>query len=146
MCIRPIVLSDINEQYFDLLSQLTTVDIHVIDKERIQRYFDTLHDHNQIFVVEDMRSNLVIGTGKVLIEEKLIHNFGKAGHIEDIVIAKQYRGLGLGKAIVEYLTDYCLMTHNCYKCILNCSVENQRFYERCEYTLNGVEMSLYKRR
>lgn len=146
ICIRPIVLCDIDQSYIELLSQLTTVDICVIDKERIQRYFDTLQDHNQIFVIEDINAKRIIGTGKVFIEEKIIHNFGKVGHIEDIVIDKQYRGLNLGKAIVEQLTDYCLVTHNCYKCILNCSIDNQRFYERCEYRPNGVEMSLYKRR
>jgi glucosamine-phosphate N-acetyltransferase len=146
MSIRPIVLRDIDDHYIDLLSQLTTVDIQMIDTVKIESYFSKLHDQHQIFVVEDMNTNCIIGTGTVLIEDKIIHNFGKVGHIEDIVIHTKYRGIGLGKAIVEQLSDYCLITHKCYKCILNCSAENERFYKKCEYKNNGVQMSIYNRR
>ena len=39
----------------------------------------------------------IVGSGTLLIEQKLIRSCGKAGHIEDIVISEKYRGKKLGK-------------------------------------------------
>lgn len=146
LCIRPIRMIDLNDEYFSLLSQLSPMDIHTLDKTQIDAYFKMLNDHHQIFVIEDVSSGKIIGSGTTLIEEKLIHNFGKVGHIEDIVIDNQYRGISLGKAMVEHLTDHCIFTRKCYKCILNCSFDNKVFYEKCDYKNNGLQMSLYDRR
>ena len=53
--------------------------------------------NHQIFVIENKDTNHIIGTLTILIEQKVIHNMGKVGHIEDVVIDNKYRGRGLGK-------------------------------------------------
>ena len=65
----------------------------------------------------------------------------KNGHIEDIVVDKSYRGFGLGKQMIYYLTNYA-NNHECYKCI-DCSDEYMKFYEKCGYNQKGVQMSSY---
>ena len=42
-----------------------------------------------------------MATGTLLIEEKLLRNFGKVGHIEDIVIHLDFRKYGLGKKMIQ---------------------------------------------
>ena len=45
---------------------------------------------SNIIVVVDKNSDRIVGSGTLLVEQKFIHSCGKAGHIEDIVIAKAF--------------------------------------------------------
>ena len=44
-----------------------------------------------IFVIEDINNRSIAASGTIFIEHKFIHKNGKVGHIEDIVVRKQYR-------------------------------------------------------
>ena len=55
-------------------------------------------------MIEDTLNQKVIASGTVFVEEKLIRNYGKVGHIEDIVVSSKYRGYGLGKKMIELLS------------------------------------------
>jgi glucosamine-phosphate N-acetyltransferase len=77
-----------------------------------------------------------------LVETKLLHNFGKVGHIEDIVIHTDYRKHGLGKRMVHALTSISREL-GCYKTILDCSEENSGFYEKCDFEIKGTQMAKY---
>lgn len=101
-----------------------------------------LNNNHRIFVIEDCLKNAVIASGTIFIEEKLIRNYGKVGHIEDIVVNSKYRGYGLGKKMIELLTEYA-KEQGCYKCILDCSDENVGFYEKCDYVRKGAQMAIY---
>ena len=45
----------------------------------------------------DPDNQRIVGTGTLLIERKVIHSCGLVGHIEDVVVHSDYRGLSLGK-------------------------------------------------
>jgi glucosamine-phosphate N-acetyltransferase len=70
----------------------------------------------------------VIGATTLLIEQKFIHDGGKVGHIEDVVVRKEYQGKGVGKKIVNALLKYA-EKKGCYKTILDCSDDLIPFYE-----------------
>lgn len=70
----------------------------------------------------------IIGATTLLIEQKFIHNGGKIGHIEDVVVKKEHQGKGVGKKIVNVLLKYA-QKKGCYKTILDCSDELVPFYE-----------------
>jgi glucosamine-phosphate N-acetyltransferase len=95
------------------------------------------------FIIEDT-DRRIVASASVFIEQKLIHNMGKVGHIEDVVVSSDFRGHGLGKRIVNTCLDYA-KTQGCYKCILDCSEENVNFYKKCnnDFQVKGVEMALY---
>ena len=104
-----------------------------------------------IFVIEDTEKSLgygytdyIVASATVFVEQKLIHNMGKVGHIEDVVVSSDYRGHGLGKLIVNKCLDYS-KSQGCYKCILDCAEENIEFYKKCNsgFQIKGVEMALY---
>lgn len=48
---------------------------------------------------------MLIVTGTILIENKIIHNFGKICHIEDIVVDEENRNRKLDYIILEHLIN-----------------------------------------
>ena len=139
LLIRPIEITDINEQYFDLLSGLYRNRKNFLQAET---FFHSLDAQHHIIVVENPTNHLLIGTGTIFIEPKIIHNFGFVGHIEDVVVHPDYQGYGVGSKIIEKLKQYG-DENGCYKCILDCTDDKIPFYQKCGFSLKGTQMSYY---
>jgi len=132
--------NDYDSNYFHLLKQLTEIDPNNMDFETFCRFVEDLNEKHIIKLIKMKDSKKIVGSITVLIEEKLIHNFGKVAHIEDVVVDESMRGFGLGKKLLEIAESEC---DGCYKIILNCSNENVKFYEKCGYEWKGNEMARY---
>lgn len=122
-------------ELINVLEQLSNVDI--VDVSTIRKYISNIYNNTHIYVVK--YENKIIGTGKLLIEDKIIHNFGKVAHIEDIVIDTKYRGLGLAKNLMNKLIDIS-KKHNCYKIILDASNDIKPFYEKLGFKHHANSM------
>lgn len=131
---------DYNNNYLNLLKQLTSIDPDKICYDDFCKFVDNLNNNHIIKVIRRTDNNQVVGSITVLIEEKLIHNFGKVAHIEDVVVDESMRGFGMGKKLLEIAEIEC---DDCYKIILDCSNENVKFYEKCGYEWKGNEMARY---
>lgn len=140
--LRALKLQDLGDSYFSLLGQLSVMDIEKMDADQSAKLFRRFGDHHQIHVLEEKESGSIVGTGTLFIEDKFLRNYGKVGHIEDIVVHMDYRGYGLGKIMVDHLTKQSKFA-GCYKCILDCSDENVGFYEKCGYVKKGAQMGAY---
>jgi phosphoacetylglucosamine mutase len=140
--LRPLKVQDLGETFYELLGQLTKIDVEKMDEEQSSSLFQRLDNHHRIYVLEEEDTCRVIGTGTLLIEEKFLRNYGKVGHIEDIVVHSDFRGYGLGKVMVDFLTKQAKLA-DCYKCILDCGESNVAFYEKCDYERKGVQMAIY---
>ncbi|KAL6523328.1 Glucosamine-phosphate N-acetyltransferase-like protein [Orobanche gracilis] len=140
--VRKLEISDKQKGFIDLLQQLTVCG-SIPDKEFEERFQEIANCGNDhvICVIED-DSGKIVGTGSVFIEKKFIRNCGKVGHIEDVVVDSSVRGKQLGKKIVEFLSDHA-RGMGCYKVILDCSVGNMSFYERCGFKQKEVQMVKY---
>ncbi len=55
------------------------------------------NEHYFVVVVEDETNRKIVGMGTLFLERKFIRDCGIAGHIEDIVVLKEYRGNDVGK-------------------------------------------------
>jgi glucosamine-phosphate N-acetyltransferase len=132
--------SDYYRGFLQLLEQLTTVDSDNISYEDFCNQCDNIN--SIIFVVRNLTKNQIIASGSIYIEKKFIHKLGSTGHIEDIVVNKEYRGKGFGKAIVTKLSEYAKKV-GCYKVILNCSEKNIPFYEKCSFKAKEYVMASY---
>ncbi|KAA0043882.1 glucosamine 6-phosphate N-acetyltransferase [Cucumis melo var. makuwa] len=141
--VRKLEISDKNKGFIELLQQLTVCD-SVSDKDFEDRFqeLSALGNDHIICVIEDDRSGKIVATGSVFIEKKFIRNCGKVGHIEDVVVDSSARGMQLGKIIVGFLTNHA-REMGCYKVILDCSVENQGFYEKCGFKHKAIQMAKY---
>lgn len=142
MYFRFLNFNDYNSNYLDLLSQLSIIDKKLINQQQWNNFISNLNINHQIFVLVDSSTNKIIGSGTLLIENKIIHNMSKVGHIEDIVIDNSFREKGYGKMIIDYLINEAKKL-NVYKIILNCSEENVLFYKKCNFIKKGVEMAIY---
>ena len=119
-------------EYLILLNSLTTV--YSNDQElqnmvtNFKKNISELPSNTHIYVI--MSNKKVIGSGTLLLEHKIIHNYGKVGHIEDVVIDSNTRGQGLGKKIINYIISKAKI-YNCYKVILGCDNSKVDFYKKC---------------
>ena len=81
----------------------------------------------------------IVGSTTLLIEQKLIHDGGFVGHIEDVVVRKDYEGRGIGMKLVISLLDVAKQ-RKCYKTILNCEDNLKSFYEKIGFKKATNEM------
>ena len=119
-------------EYLTLLNSLTTVYNNNEElKYMVTNFRKTVSDlpsTTTIYVI--VNDKKIIGSGTLLIEQKIIHNYGKVGHIEDIIIDNNMRGQGLGKKLINYLISQAKI-YNCYKVILGCDDSKVDFYKKC---------------
>lgn len=143
LIIRKIQVTDLRDQYLDLLSNLyQNIDTYSYPYEKFEFFVNNLNNKHVVLVVEDPNEGIIVGTGTIIIEPKVSHNFGLVGHIEDVIVLPDYQGLGIGTVIVDKLVSYA-DSLNCYKCILNCTNDMIPFYEKCNFSLKNSEMCYY---
>ena len=135
--IRKINESDLSNGFLDSLESLRSVG--KLDKAKaIQILRDiTKNPNHVIFVVE--YDGKIVGSTTLLIEQKFIHEGGKVGHIEDVVISKQFHSKGIGVKIIQEVLEYA-KTQGCYKTILDCADNLKPFYEKIGFVLHSNGM------
>ena len=137
--VRQLQADDFERGFMELLAQLTTTGN--VTKEQFVERFEEIRDGPEfVYVVEE--NGRVLASGTVVFERKFARNRGVCGHIEDIVVDATCRGRGLGSVVVAALTRIAERA-GCYKVILDCSEENQPFYEKCGYDRKEVQMAKY---
>lgn len=119
-----------------LLEQLTVVG----DFDYISICEKILNNSNiHIFVAES--ENKIVGMATIVIEQKFIHKGGRVGHIEDVVVDKEYRNLNIGRSLIEKCIETAKM-NDCYKAILDCDEKNVLFYNKCGFKNFGISMKI----
>ena len=142
MEIRLLKNEDYYLDYLHLLNQLSYIDKNTIMYDQFCDFVSKLNEKHVIYVIYDTSINKIIASGTLFIEQKLIHNCGFVGHIEDIIVDTYFHGKSLGKLIVDKLVDYAKQM-KCYKVILDCSNNVEKFYEKCGFTKKNNQMALY---
>ena len=107
-----------------------------IDKKTAEKIFDKINSNPDYIVAVAVIEGKIVGSATFLIETKFIHNGGKVGHIEDVVVDKKYQRKGIGEKIVMYLLRYA-KDQGCYKTILDCTDEVKPFYEKLGFKHNA---------
>ncbi|KAF6201836.1 hypothetical protein GE061_004231 [Apolygus lucorum] len=133
LVVRPLSLLDYSKGYTSVLEQLTAVgDVTEKSFKETFNKMKSCENTYYVTVIEDTNTGEVIGTGTLLIEQKIIHSCASRGRLEDIVVSDVYRGKQLGKLLVLLLTQLS-KTLNCYKVSLDCKDSNRPFYEGVGY-------------
>ena len=133
---RRLEKADYDKNYLELLKQLTTVGD--ISKEKYEMAFDKIGA--QVWVVEFEEK--IIASVSLLLEQKVIHECGIVGHLEDVVVDRDYRKYGLGKFIIERIIKIA-RERGCYKLIGDCKSELLGFYEKNGFESKCVQRSIY---
>lgn len=107
-----------------------------IEKDTAEKIFDKINSNEDYTIVVAEADGKIIGTTTLLIESKFIHNGGKVGHIEDVVVDKNYQGSGTGEKIIRYVLEIA-KKKGCYKTILDCTDDVKPFYEKIGFKHNA---------
>jgi len=135
--IRDIVESDIDNGFLESLDSLRNAsDLNKDTAKEILKKIIEKPDH--IIHVAEVEGKIV-GSTTLLIEQKFIHEGGKVGHIEDVVVSKEFEGRGIGIKLVTSLLEVA-KAENCYKTILDCKHELIPFYERIGFKQESNQM------
>ena len=125
--IREIEEDDLEKGFLESLDFLRKASN--IDKNKAKEILKKikLNPNHIIHVAIDDKK--IVGSTTLLIEQKFIHDGGLVGHIEDVVVRKEYEGKGIGIKLVMSMLERA-KEKNCYKTILDCKDDVKQFYER----------------
>ena len=100
-----------------------------IDRNKAEKIFEKINlNPDHIIVVAELGGKIV-GTTTLLIEQKFIHGGGLVGHIEDVVVDKNFQGQKIAEKIIKYIFEFA-KNRGCYKTILDCTDDVKPFYEK----------------
>ena len=135
--IREIKENDLENEFLETLDFLRKASD--LDKNKAKEILEKIKQNpNQIIQVA-IDDKKIVGCITLLIEQKFIHDGGLVGHIEDVVVRKDYEGKGIGMKLVTSMLEYA-KRKNCYKTILDCKDDVKQFYERIgfKHESNGM--------
>ena len=125
--IREIEEDDLENGFLETLDFLrNTGDL---DKNKANEILKKIKQNPNHIIYVAIDNKKIVGSTTLLIEQKFIHDGGLVGHIEDVVVRKDYEGKGIGIKLVTSLLERA-KEKNCYKTILDCKDDVKQFYER----------------
>jgi glucosamine-phosphate N-acetyltransferase len=137
LIIRKIIESDLENGFLESLDNLRQTSS--LEQNSVRNILKKiLENENHIIHVAELNGKIV-GSTTLLIEQKFIHEGGFVGHIEDVVVNKEFEGQGIGMKLVLSLLDVA-KEKKCYKTILNCEDKIIPFYEKIGFKQKSTEM------
>lgn len=142
---RPLCIWDYEKWFCNVLKGLTSCDT---DGQKFMEIFEEMYDinkvHPQYFIVvwEDIWNWDIVLAWSIVIENKFIHGWRAVGHIEDIVVSKDFSGKWLGRHLINILVDLW-KKQSCYKVILDCTDDVLEFYKSCGFEQKNLWMAIY---
>jgi len=132
--IRKLQKDDLQKGFLSTLDSLRKASD--MDKKTAEKIFDKINSNSDHIIVVAVIDGRIVGSTTLLIETKFIHNGGKVGHIEDVVVDKVHQRKGIGEKIIKYLLKYA-KDNGCYKTILDCVDDVKPFYEKLGFKHNA---------
>jgi len=125
--IREIEEDDLERGFLETLDFLRNASS--LDKTKAKEIFKKIKQNANHIIHVAIDGKKIVGTTTLFIEQKFIHDGGLVGHIEDVVVRKDYEGKGIGIKLVTSMLEHA-KEKNCYKTILDCKDDVKQFYER----------------
>ena len=135
--IREIEEDDLEKGFLETLDFLRNASN--LDKNKAKEILKKIKQNTNHIIYVAIDNKKIVGSTTLLIEQKFIHDGGLVGHIEDVVVRKDYEGKGIGIKLVTSLLERA-KEKNCYKTILDCKDDVKQFYERIgfKHESNGM--------
>ena len=130
--IRDIVESDIENGFLESLDSLKPASN--LDRKTALDILKRIIDNPDHIIHIAEIDGKVVGSTTLFVEQKF-----KVGHIEDVVVSKEFEGKGIGMKLVVSLLEKA-EAMNCYKTILDCKKELIPFYERIGFKQESNQM------
>nr|AIF22943.1 GCN5-related N-acetyltransferase (GNA1) [uncultured marine thaumarchaeote SAT1000_11_C10] len=125
--IREIEEDDLEKGFLETLDFLRNASN--LDKNKAKEILKKIIQNPNHIIYVAIDNKKIVGSTTLLIEQKFIHDGGLVGHIEDVVVRKDYDRKGIGIKLVTSLLEHA-KEKNCYKTILDCTDDVKQFYEK----------------
>ena len=135
--IREIEESDLEKGFLETLDFLRNAS--GLDRNKAKEILKKIKQNPNHIIHVATDDKKIVGSTTLFIEQKFIHDGGLVGHIEDVVVRKDYEGQGIGMKLVISLLDIAKQ-RKCYKTILNCEDSLKPFYEKIGFKKTTNEM------
>ena len=135
--IRELCAEDLGNGFLEALDALRPAS-H-IDPADAQAIFERLDRNPDVTVAVAERDGRIVGTGTLFIQPKFLHGGSTFGHIEDVAVAADLQGSGIGRAVIDFLLARA-QAAGCYKTMLYCEDSVLPFYGKLGFrrTTNGM--------
>jgi len=135
--IREIEEDDIEKGFLETLDFLRNASS--LDKNKAKEILNEIKQNPNHIIHVAIDNEKIVGSTTLFIEQKFIHDGGYVGHIEDVVVRKDYERKGIGIKLVTSMLERA-KEKNCYKTILDCKDDVKQFYERIgfKHESNGM--------
>ena len=135
--IRKLRMEDLQNGFLTSLDSLRNASD--IDKSKAEEIFKKIDSNPDYTIAVAELDGKIVGSTTLLIEQKFIHQGGLVGHIEDVVVDKNFQGQKIGEKIMKYLLEIA-KKRGCYKTILDCTDEVKPFYEKLGFKQVASEL------
>ena len=125
------------QSYLQLMKQFRPIN-QDISFEKFCELHDKIFTSSEIYVARF--DNKIIGSVTIIFEQKFINNCALYSHIEDVIVDENYRKLGIGSKLLEYVKNVS-KDKNCFKITLACSKDVSLFYLNNDFEERGINMS-----
>tara|TARA_B110000438_G_scaffold108250_1_gene106353 strand:+ start:74 stop:511 length:438 start_codon:yes stop_codon:yes gene_type:complete len=137
LIIRELQEKDLSRGFLNTLDTLR--ETSSITENKALEIFKKIKSNPEHIIIVAQIKDRIVGSTTLLIEPKFIHQGGIVGHIEDVVVSKEFQGLEIGKKIIKYVLELA-KNQGCYKTILDCSNEIKPFYEKLGFKVHSNEL------
>ena len=138
MYVRLLSLNDY-EEFLNLVNEFRPT---FLSKNEFRYVLKNIYEYGKIWLLIDDLTKTIMGCGTLIIEQKFIHNGGIVARVEDFIIKKKFQGKGGGHFLLKELVKRAKEIEGCYKIILNCSQELEKFYEKTGFSKHKSEMEI----
>ena len=125
--IRQIAEDDLANGFLNSLDTLRKASN--IDSTKAKNILQKIKSNPNHIIFVAVLGDKVVGSTTLLIEPKFIHDGGLVGHIEDVVVNKEFQGQKIGEKVILAALEYA-KNAGCYKTVLDCLDDVKPFYEK----------------
>jgi glucosamine-phosphate N-acetyltransferase len=134
-----LIIRNIKENDIDfVIEMLQDISLFEPQKSERQGIFNEFISQSNVLGFVYLLGNTIVGYGSLVFETKI--RSGRVGHIEDIVVNRNFRKKNIGFKIIHHLIDESRI-RKCYKVSLVCKENNVSFYKKCGLVVDGTSMS-----
>jgi len=111
-----------------------------LDKADFSKAYVENLNNESVFYVVAVKNKEIIGFSSVHIQN-LLHHLGKVAEVQELIIAKNHQGIGVGGLLFEKMQEIAIF-NGCLEFEVSCNLKRERSHKF--YLKQGMKKSHYK--